>query len=139
MTLTICTHKGAIQQIAFACGYLVFDNRGRPIEVKPFSTDTPQEIQSSSIFDPIKVEKKESVTGLNINVHSFVLKAEQEQVFKGFLKKGKREILFSSPCQNLEVTSQNIKITESGINYAVLEVQKDAEYSITGQKYEDKS
>ncbi len=79
------------------------------------------------------------MTGLNINVHSFVLKGEREEVFKGFLKKGKREILFSSPCENLQVTSQDIKITESGINYAVLEVKKDAEYSITGQKHEDKS
>ncbi len=35
--------------------------------------------------------------------------------------------------------SENITIKESGINYAILDVKEDGEYTLTGQKYEDKS
>lgn len=137
--IPVCTHKEAIQQVAFVCDCLVYDNRARPITIKPFDISVNQSIQTTDIFDPIKVEKRESVTGLIINVHNFTLKSSQEEIFKGKLLKGVREIIFNTPCESIQKASENITIKESGINYAILDVKEGGEYTLTGQKYEDKS
>lgn len=137
--IPVCTHKEAIQQVAFVCNCLVYDNRASPITIKPFDISLNQSIQTTNIFDPIKIEKRESVTGLIINVHNFALKSVPEEIFKGKLPKGVQEIIFNTPCENIQKDSENITIKESGINYAVLDVKEDGEYVLTGEKYEDKS
>lgn len=137
--IPVCTHKQAIHEVAFASGSMVYDNRSNKIVVEPFNPSSVQEISQTSIFDPVKVQRKESVTGITVDVHNFEIKSEREQVFKGYLEKGKREIIFSSPCRNLQSGSANVSILESGVNYAVLRVLSSGEYVLTGQKYEDKS
>ena len=42
--IPVCTHKQALQQIAFVCGCLVYDNRGSPISIESFNTSLYQEI-----------------------------------------------------------------------------------------------
>lgn len=137
--IPVCTHKQAIQQVAFVCNCLVFDNRGGPINIRPFDASFYQEIHTTNIFDPIKIERRESVTSLTINVHNFALKLENQEIFKGFLQKGRREIIFTTPCENLKTNSGNIIVTERGINYVILDVKEDGEYTLTGQRYEDKN
>lgn len=137
--IPVCTHKQAIQQVAFVCGCVVYDSRSNTVEIKPFIASTSQNIEGSNIFDPIKVQRKESVTGLTINVHNFELKNTLEEVFKGNLSAGTHEIVFSSPCTNIAVSSGSATITERGINYAVLSVTQSGEIKLNGYKYEDKS
>ena len=137
--IPVCTHKQAIQQVAFVCGCVVYDSRSNTVEIKPFIASTNQNIESSNIFDPIKVQRKESVTGLTINVHNFELKNTLEEVFKGNLSTGTHEIVFSSPCTNIAVSSGSATITTRGINYAVLNVTQSGEIILNGYKYEDKS
>lgn len=137
--IPVCTHKQAIQHIAFVCNCIVDDSRSNTIIIRPFETATNQNIETSNIFDPVKVQRKESVTGININVHNFVLKDTQEQIFKGYLSAGTHEIVFNSPCTNIVVSSGNATITSSNINYAVLNVTQSGEIILNGYKYEDKS
>lgn len=137
--IPVCTHKQAIQQVTFVCSCIVYDSRSNTIEIKPFDVSTSQNIDSSNIFDPIKVQRKESVTGLTINVHNFELKNTLEEVFKGNLSAGTHEIVFSSPCENIAVVSGSATITTRGINYVILNVTQSGEIILNGYKYEDKS
>ena len=137
--IPVCTHKQAIQHVAFVCNCIVYDSRGNTIEIKPFNTSTSQNIESSNIFEPIKVQRKECVTGITINVHNFVRKNTTEEVFKGNLSKGKHEIIFNSPCTNVTVSSGNATIISQKINYAVLNVTRSGEIILNGYKYEDKN
>lgn len=137
--IPVCTHKQAIQQVAFACSCIVIDTRSEKIQIKPYNSQNLAEIPTTNIFEPIKIERKETVTGVDVEVHNFVAKAAPEDVFKGFLQKGTREIIFKEPCKDLSATSTNIQIVTSGVNYAVLEVLSDGEYTLKGTKFEDKS
>jgi hypothetical protein len=101
---------------------LVSDTRFEKIVIKPYDSQSQAEIEATNIFEPIKIERKETVTGIDAEVHNFVLKSDPEEVFKGFLKAGENaEITFNEPCENL-VASEGTTIVESGINYAVLNV-----------------
>ena len=137
--IPVCTHKQAIQQVAFVCSCIVYDSRSNAIEIKPFDISTSQNIASNNIFDPIKVQRKESVTGLTINVHNFELKNTSEEVFKGNLSVGTHEIVFSSPCTNIAVSSGSATITLRNINFAILNVTQSGEIVLNGNKYEDKN
>lgn len=137
--IPVCTHKQAIQHVAFVCSCIVSDTRSEQIIIKPYSGQETSKIATTNIFEPIKIERKETVTGIDVEVHNFVQKPEYEEVFKGFLKAGNnQEITFNEPCNNLSVPS-GITLVTSGINYAVLNVSEDGEYSITGKRYDDKN
>lgn len=137
--IPVCSHKHAIQHVAFVCGCIVYDNRGNTIEIKPFDSATSQKIKSDDIFEPIKVQRRENVTGININVHNYELKSSQEEVFRGSLSKGTHEIIFNSPCNNVSVTSGSATITEQNINYVIIDVTQNGEIVLRGNKYEDKN
>ncbi len=137
--IPVCTHKQAIQHVAFVCGCMVADTRSEKIQIKPYNSQVLAEIATTDIFEPIKIERKETVTGVDVEVHNFVAKTTTEEVFKGFLQKGTQEIIFNSPCKNLATNNANIRIVESGINYAVLEVSSDGEYTLSGTKFDDRS
>lgn len=137
--IPVCTHKQAIQHVAFVCSCIVNDTRSKYIVIKPYSNLKQAEISTTNIFEPIKIERKETVTGVNVEVHNFVQKTSLEEVFKGFLKSGNnQQIIFKEPCQNLVVPS-GITLLENDVNYAVLNVLSDGEYSIKGYIFEDKS
>ena len=137
--IPVCSHKQAIHQVAFACGCMVYDNRKSKIVIEPFDSSFSQEIQSSEIFDPITVKRKETVTGLTVTVHNFKLKSSREEVFKGYLEQGTKEIILNNPCVYIQSSSNKVEIQEQGINYVILEVLENGEYSLTGLKYEDLS
>ena len=137
--IQVCSHKQAIHQVAFACGCMVYDNRENKIVIEPFDCSSSQEIQSSEIFDPITVKRKETVTGLTVTVHNFKLKSSREEIFKGYLEQGTKEIILNNPCVYIQSSSNKVEIQERGINYVILEVLENGEYTLTGLKYEDLS
>ena len=137
--IPICSHKQAIHQVAFACNCMVYDNRENKIVIEPFDCSSSQEIQSSEIFDPITVKRKETVTGLTVTVHNFKLKSNREEVFKGYLEQGTKEIILNNPCVYIQSSSNKVEIQEQGINYVILDVLENGEYILTGLKYEDLS
>lgn len=137
--IPVCTHKQAIHQIAFVCNCVVYDNRSNTIVVKPFDSSSIQNIENHEIFDTINVKRKESVTSLSVTVHNFVLKSSREEVFKGHLEKGIREIILNSPCSSIQSSDVRAVITEQGANYVILDISETDEYTLTGLKYEDNS
>ena len=137
--IPVCSHKQAIHHVAFACGCMVYDNRESKIVIESFDSSSLQKIQSSEIFDPITVKRKETVTGLTVTVHNFKLKSNREEVFKGYLEHGTKEILFNFPCSQVEASSEKIRILEQSVNYVILDVLENGEYTLTGLKYEDLS
>jgi hypothetical protein len=56
-------------------------------------------------------------------------------LFKGTLAEGEHEINFSQPMHDLSVTGATI--TESGANYAMLDVDSEGTVELTGQVYID--
>lgn len=69
----------------------------------------------------------------------FKLKSSREEVFKGYLEQGTKEIILNNPCVYIQSSSNKVEIQERGINYVILEVLENGEYSLTGLKYEDLS
>ena len=139
LAIPVCSHKQAIHHVAFACNCMVYDNRKSKIVIEPFDSSSSQEIQSSEIFDPITVKRKETVTGLTVTVHNFKLKSSREEVFKGYLEQGTKEIILNNPCVYIQSSSNKVEIQEQGINYVILDVLENGEYTLTGLKYEDLS
>ena len=137
--IPFCSHKQSIHQVAFACNCMVYDNRESKIVIEPFDFSSSQEIQSSEIFEPITVKRKETVTGLTVTVHNFKLKSSREEVLRDTLNQGIKEILFNFPCSQIEANSEKIRILEQSVNYVILKVLENGKYTLTGLKYEDLS
>lgn len=139
--LPICTYREALQQIAFAAGAFVTCSRSSTINIHKtkiaFSETASQHIgnDSKGIDSPIKL--KSLITGVEVTAHNYVQISDVKELYNGALDAGLHEIQFSEPMHDLSVTGATI--SESGTNYAILNVASAGTVVLTGQAYADTS
>ncbi|MBD9218769.1 MAG: hypothetical protein EGQ35_00360 [Clostridiales bacterium] len=134
--LPICTHREALQQVAFALGAYVDTSRGGMVRIR-FGAD--EDVIYNIGMDRKAVGSsaalKEYISGVSITEHSYVLGTTVEELYKGNLYAGDNEITFSEPSVVTAVSGGTLK--ESGVNYCIVNMTADGEVIVKGKKYTD--
>ena len=134
--LPICTHREALQQVAFALGAYVDTSRGGMVRIR-FGAD--EDVIYNIGMDRKAVGSsatlKEYISGVSITEHSYVLGTTVEEMYKGNLYAGDNEITFSEPSVVTAVSGGTLK--ESGVNYCIVNMTADGEVIVKGKKYTD--
>lgn len=133
--LPICTHREALQQVAYAIGAAVDCSRSAQIQIRRLGQNNPKVIPLSRKVTGHKQQQEALVTGVEIYTHNYALGNNTGEVFKELRQPGDYIIKFSRPAANLSITGA--AITESGINYAKIHVTSAGTVTITGRTYED--
>lgn len=132
----ICSHREALQQVAFALRALVDCSRTNLIRIYRQNTSADIKIKDDRIFlDGEKITAKEYISRIEITTHQYEHSTERKDLFNGFLPAGLNEITFQKPAENFSVSAGNI--IESGVNYAVIRMSEPGECKVTGNEYTD--
>ena len=137
--LPACTYRQALQQIAFAIGATVDCSRSWAVRI--YQTKIAEnESASATITKAMKgaeqsLALKSLVTAVEVTAHDYIESTDSSEFYNGSLVAGTYEISFSQPIHDLSVTGATI--TESGANYAILEVTEAGTVVLSGQTYID--
>lgn len=133
--IQICTHREALQQIAFALGAVVDCSRSYTIKMYIPDKEAIHQVDIGRKIDDHSVKQKSLVTSVAVTSHTYVVNEQAAELFKGNLEVGEHEITFNSPAHTLTVTGATI--VTSGANYALINVVEEQEVVITGKGYVD--
>lgn len=132
----ICSHREALQQVAFALRALVDCSRTNLIRIYRQNTSADIKIKDDRIFlEGEKVTAKEYVSRIEIATHQYMHSTERKDLFDGLLPAGLSEITFQKPSENFSTSAG--EIIESGVNYAVIRMSEPGECKISGNEYVD--
>jgi len=132
------TLRAALQQIAFAVGASVDCSRSWAVKIVPSPmasgasmatiTRAQKGIEQSLTLRPL-------VTSVEVVAHNYSEGTDSLDLFDGTLAAGTHEILFDEPAHTLNIAGATI--TESGANYAIIEVATPGTVTLTGSAYVD--
>ena len=131
--IPICTHREALQQVAFAIGAVVDCSRSDVVNLYPAPERPSVRISYGRKFIGQKLKLKALVTGVDVTAHKYALGIEETELFKDELEPGEYEIVFLSPAHDLAITGGSI--LESNANYARIGVTVAGEVVLTGKEY----
>lgn len=133
--IPICTHRVALQQVAFAIGAIVDCSRSSNVRIYPIPTLSTLDIGKDRKIQGHKVKQRSLVTGVEVIAHKYIASTESAELYKGVLPVGTHEIVFSEPKHTLTVTGGTI--LSSNVNYAKISVTTASEITLTGKNYND--
>ena len=136
--IPICSHREALQYVVFAINAFVATARSGTINIKamPDLSQTPTKILSMSRkFIGTTVTLRELVTGVSLTEHNYTLDSTSSQICEVDVKEGLNEITFSEPAANISADLGSI--SESGVNYCIVNAASAGKCTITGKKYTD--
>lgn len=128
------TCREALMQASFAVQNVVDTSNSETVNVFELEEDIKQTVPLNRIMQGQNFEDEETVTGIEISVHSYKSITETVDVYNAD-ESGIGEnifVKFSEPLHDLNIV--NGTITESGTNYAVIVASTGC--VLTGQKYE---
>ncbi|MCK9576653.1 MAG: hypothetical protein M0R51_12090 [Clostridia bacterium] len=135
--IPICTHREALQHVAFALGAIVDDSRGNTIKIYKGAQSYGRVIPRSRKFSGGSTTLLTYVSDVNLTAHNYALKDDSEQISTGTYAIGTYEIHFDTAVFDLAATGATI--TESYPNYCIITVGTAGKVTLTGYKYEDNS
>lgn len=133
--LPVCTHRQALQQIAFALRAVVDCSRSNQIKIYRQNKAADVKIREDRIFMGDKITAGQYVSGIEVTTHQYELADKEITVFDGNLPAGQNTVTFSKPVSNLGITDGTI--SQSGVNYAVINMTSAGTCKITGKEYTD--
>lgn len=135
--LPICTHREALQQVAFAIGAIVDCSRAEAVRIYPVPTLVTKSISKDMKQQGHSVKQKSLVTGVEVTAHKYVASTESSELYKGVLPAGNHEIVFNEPKHSFTITGTGAKILEEHCNYCILNVTANSEVTLSGKNYSD--
>lgn len=133
--IPICTHREALQQVAFVIGGIVDCSRSNKIKIYKAPIEPSSTIPYSRKLQGHKVKLKTLVTGVEVTSHNYVASTETVELFKSNLPIGTHEITFNEPVHSLAITGATI--IKNNANYAVINVTVAGQILLSGKKYTD--
>jgi hypothetical protein len=138
--IPICSYRDALQQIAFAAGAYISCSRSGVMAIKPFVLASDLIAYDATIT---KAEKgaeqslglKPLITGVEITAHNYIANADVTELYNGTLAAGLHTITFGKPMHDLNISGATI--TESGANYAIVNVASPGTVTLSGEGYTD--
>ena len=88
--IPICSHKEAIQNVAFTANACIDDTRDGIIKIHRQNQDIRFTIEENVLFDNVNINKNEIVTGLDITLYKYDLnfsESDYREVFNGYIDK----------------------------------------------------
>ncbi|KAK8835309.1 hypothetical protein M9Y10_013514 [Tritrichomonas musculus] len=88
--LPICSHKEAIQNVAFTANACIDDTRDGIIKIYKQNQDIRFTLEPNILFDNVNINKNEIVTGLDITLYKYDLnfsESDYREVFNGYIDK----------------------------------------------------
>lgn len=128
------TCRDALMQVAFAIQAVVDTSNSEVVKVFALEEDVKQTIPLNRIMQGQNFADEETVTGVEVAVHSYKPISETTDVYDA-TESGTGEnvfVKFSEPLHDLSIT--NGEIVSSGTNYAV--INANAGCILQGQQYE---
>ena len=133
--IPICTHREALQQVAFAIGAIVDCSRSNVIKLYPAPTVSNGEIPYARKLSGHTLKLKALVTGVEVIAHNYTATAESQELLNEAKIPGTYEITFSAPMHSLTIAGGTI--TASNANYAKITVASAGTVVLTGRTYND--
>lgn len=133
--IPICTHREALQQVAFAVGAVVDCSRGKAIKIYPAPTEASGTLTHDEKFDGHKVKFTSLITGVEVTAHKYTVSADTSSAYEGELSVGTHTVTFGSPFSSLSITGGTLQSYD--VNYAVVNVTTAGTVTITGKQYID--
>ena len=138
-----CSHREALQQIAFAAGAWVDTSRGGMVAVKGNSVQALCVLGRNRKFQGSTASLKEYVTEIDLTAHQYSIGPTAEDLFNGELPAGITEVVFSSPAYSIWVDEDESTGTVenphglAGTNCVRLNVLTAGTIVVKGRPYED--
>ena len=138
-----CTHREALQQIAFAAGAWVDTSRGGMVTVRGDSRQALSILGRNRKFQGSTASLKEYVTEVDLTAHQYTVGAEATEVFRGELPEGLSEVVFSAPAYmvwaDIDESTGEVENPHGleGINCTVLNVITAGTIVLKARPYED--
>lgn len=131
----ICSHKEALQQVAFACGAVVDCRRTAKVHVYLPDRFADTVIGPNRKFE-MSTELDSYVSGVSISYNAYSISETESKIYSDMLYAGDNRIEFSEACQpeSLRVSVGTVLVAKT--NYAVIRMTTDAICTLTGRKYE---
>lgn len=130
----ICTCREALQQVAFALGAIVEDNRSNTIRIHSLPRKYGRMIRIDQQFEGSTIQLLEAVSGVEVTAHSYAKSQAAEEVWKGTLSGGIHTVEFDAPAAEVSAAP----VGPSCANALTLRVTGDTqEVVLTGKKYTD--
>lgn len=133
--LPICSHREALQQVAFAIGAIVDCTRSNKIKLYPAPTVSGGVISYARKFDDHNLKLRALVTGVEVTAHNYKATSEVQELLNESRTSGVYEITFSSPMHSLTIAGGTI--TASNANYARITVASAGTVVLSGKTYAD--
>lgn len=133
--IPICTHREALQQVAFAIGAIVDCTRGDKIKLYPPPTVPMGSISYSMKLDGHKLKLRPLVTGVEVIAHNYKAITASQEILNEVKAPGTYEITFIEPIHSLAVTGGTI--ISSNANYVRISVTNSGTVLLTGHPYVD--
>ncbi len=131
--IPICTHREALQQVAFALGAIVTGGRSGKIVIRLPETEPDGAIGPERKITGQQIGLEELVTRVEVTAYEYVVSKDEREVYRGELPDGETVIHFSAPVKDFSI---NANILEWGANYARVSPNLSSEVVATGTVYE---
>lgn len=136
--LPVCTHRQALQQIAFSVGAVVDCCRTSNLRIYQPNMYANSSIGADRMFLTDSMEYMPNISKADIYVHEYNVDVDSDSVtlFKGNLKKGDNLIVFDYPMVGF-ATDVGTLVGEPTRNTAIINMTEDGECTATGMRYFD--
>lgn len=128
--IPVCTHREALQQVAFAIGGIVDCSRTHKIKIYPMSTALSGEIGKDRKFQGHKLKLKPLVTGVEVMAHNYVNGEDNPQIFGVYntnLSPGDKENILKVEEATLVSNSNALEVAQRIYDYYQLRHQDEGE------------
>lgn len=131
--LPICTHREALQQVAFAIGAIVDTSRSNEIRICPMPSRPSSYIRKSRKFSGGNIRLRSLVTGVDVGAREYLPEANSFELFSPTLPVGTHTIVFDRPMYSVDVSGA--EIIEFNANRVIIEVSEEGIVTIQGVGY----
>ncbi|MCM1192028.1 MAG: hypothetical protein NC123_16795 [Butyrivibrio sp.] len=136
--IPICTHREALQQVAFACGAIVDCGRQGGINIYIPDRKIKSIIGTGRKFMGTSVELDAYVSGVSITYTVYSPAQEDSEIYNDTLPEGISLIEFSEPYMLSGIRTTAGTILEAGTNFIKVLMATTGACTISGRKYESK-
>ena len=130
--LPLCSCREALQRTAFALGAAVHGG-GEGLQVEPIEVRPSALIPLARKLEGQTTRLRETVTGVDLTLHSWRREGEARELFRETLPAGKHRILLDKPVWGLEISGGSLE--KWGPNYADLFLEGEGEVTLRGGEY----
>lgn len=134
--IPICTHREALQQVAFACGAVADCGRQGGINIFIPDRKIKSVIGTSRKFMGTSIELDAYVSGVSVAYTAYSPEQEDSEIYDDILPEGISLLEFSDPYIPSSIRTTAGTIAEAGTNFVKVSMTAAGHCTISGRKYE---